>query len=136
MENIFVNFGQCSHEPCSERYPIIFFVKESKVVLCNGASTFLTFNAPLLFKSCVFDLNGRIGKPSGFFNYPSFSNTKIFNRAVHSSVVFRGNCMTASGVAIISVIYLKQKLFVFVNKSENIARICTSLQGESNITID
>ena len=107
MENIFINFGQCSHEPCSERYPIIFFVKESKVVLCNEASMFLTFNAPLLFKSCqcVLDLNGRIEKPSDFFNYPSFSNTKIFNRAIYSSVVCRGSCMTASGVAIISVIY-------------------------------
>ena len=87
------------------KYPIIFFVKESKVILCNEHSKFLTFNAPLLFKSCqcVLDLNGRIGKQSGFFSYHSFPNTKIFNSAICSSVVGHGNCMTASGVAIISV---------------------------------
>ena len=105
LENVFVNFGQCSHEPYSERYAIIFFVKESKVVLCNEASKFLTFNAPFLFKpcQCVLDLNGRIGKSSCFFNCPSFPNTKIFNSAIYSSVVGYGNCMSASGVAIISV---------------------------------
>ena len=86
--------------------PIIFFVKRSKVVICNEASKFLTFNAHLLFKPCqyVLDFKGRIGKPSGFFNYPSFPDTKIFNSAIYSNVVCCGNCMTASGVAIISVI--------------------------------
>ena len=76
-----------------------------KVVRCNEASKFLTFNAPLLFKpcQCVLDLKGRIGKPSGFFSYPNFPNTEIFNSAIYYSVVDHGNCLTVSGVAIISV---------------------------------
>ena len=40
---------------------------------------------------------------SVFFDYPSFPNTKIFNSAIYSSFVGYENCMTASGVAIISV---------------------------------
>ena len=84
LEIVFANFVQCIHEPCSKRYPLIFFVKESKVELCDEASKFLTFNALLLFKpcQCVLDLNGRIGKRLGFFKYPKFPNTKIFKSGI------------------------------------------------------
>ena len=66
LEKVFVNFGQWSHEPCSWRYVIIFFVKESKVVSCNETSKFLIFNAPLLMPMRSY-LNIKIGKSSGNF---------------------------------------------------------------------
>ena len=59
---------------------------------------------PLLFKQsqCVLDLKGRIGKQSYFFNFPSFSNTSLFQRFQLREL------LAASGV-----------LFLLCNKNKN-----------------